>query len=130
MPSNCLSATCVSRLCGQADKTETVADHDRDRGVISIINTMDVFHKTFPQSESAFGKGFMTGMLEFGAMLGCFFMPTLCDKVSRKMALTIVVVIFNIGAIMQTAAKTYGVLVAGRTIAGIGVGTLAMVRRT
>lgn len=97
------------------------------RGVISIINTMDSFHKVYPQAESAFGKGFMTGMLEFGAFIGCFFMPTLCDKVSRKMALTIVVVIFNIGAIMQTAAPNYGTLVAGRTIAGIGVGTLAMV---
>lgn len=88
---------------------------------------MDVFHDTFPETAGAFGKGFMTGMLEFGAFLGCFFMPTLCDKVSRKMALTIVVVIFNVGAIMQTAAKSYAVLVLGRTIAGIGVGTLAMV---
>lgn len=97
------------------------------RGVISIINTMDKFHEVYPRAESAFGKGFMTGMLEFGAFVGCFFMPTLCDKVSRKWALTVVVVIFNIGAIMQTAAPNYGVLVAGRTIAGIGVGTLAMV---
>ncbi|OJD34080.1 high-affinity glucose protein [Diplodia corticola] len=97
-----------------------------DQGVISIVNVMDEFHKTFPQSNTAFGKGFMTGMLEFGAFLGCFFMPTLADMISRKRALTVVVVIFNIGAIMQTAAQSYGVLVAGRTIGGIGVGTLAM----
>lgn len=88
---------------------------------------MDKFHEVYPRAASAFGKGFMTGMLEFGAFIGCFFMPTLCDRVSRKWALTIVVVIFNIGAIMQTAAPNYGVLVAGRTIAGVGVGTLAMV---
>ena len=55
-------------------------------------------------------------------------MPTLADGISRKWALTVVVVIFNIGAIMQTVAKSYAVLVAGRTIGGIGVGTLAMVR--
>jgi predicted MFS family arabinose efflux permease len=54
-------------------------------------------------------------------------MPYLADKISRKRALTVVVVIFNIGAIMQTAAPSYGVLVAGRAIGGIGVGTLAMV---
>ncbi|KAL2882843.1 hypothetical protein SGCOL_001533 [Colletotrichum sp. CLE4] len=97
-----------------------------DQGVISIINVMKQFHDVFPEAATPFGKGFMTGMLEFGAFLGCLFMPTLADKISRKRALAAVVVIFNIGAIMQTAAPSYGVLVAGRTIGGIGVGTLAM----
>ncbi|KAL1640214.1 hypothetical protein SLS58_007165 [Diplodia intermedia] len=97
-----------------------------DQGVISIVNVMAQFHAAFPRAETAFGKGFMTGMLEFGAFIGCFFMPTLADLISRKRALTVVVVIFNIGAVMQTAAQSYGVLVAGRTIGGIGVGTLAM----
>lgn len=101
-----------------------------DQGVISIVNVMDQFHTAFPPAKTAFGKGFMTGMLEFGAFIGCFFMPTLADMISRKRALTVVVVIFNIGAIMQTAAQSYGVLVAGRTIGGIGVGTLAMVSNT
>lgn len=100
-----------------------------DQGVISIINVMQHFHDVFPEAATPFGKGFMTGMLEFGAFLGCLFMPTLADKISRKRALAVVVVIFNIGAIMQTAAQSYGVLVAGRTIGGIGVGTLAMVSK-
>lgn len=99
-----------------------------DQGVISIINVMPSFHEAFPPTKTGFGKGFMTGMLEFGAFLGCFFFPYLADKVSRKWALTAVVVIFDIGAIIQTAASNYGMLVAGRTIGGIGVGTLAMVR--
>jgi MFS family permease len=99
-----------------------------DQGVISIINVMDQFHSTFPQTETAFGTGFMTGMLLLGAFVGCLFMPYLADKISRKFALTVVVVIFNIGAIIQTAAQSYGMLVAGRAIGGIGVGTLAMVR--
>jgi MFS family permease len=98
-----------------------------DQGVISIVNVMDQFHEVFPRAETAFGKGLMTGMLELGAFIGCLFMPTLADRISRKKALSIVVVIFNIGAIMQTTANSYGLLVAGRTIGGIGVGTLAMV---
>lgn len=103
-----------------------------DQGVISIINVMPQFHTAFPETSpdhprNGFYLGFMTGMLEFGAFLGCFFMPKLADKISRKWALTVVVVIFNIGAIIQTAAQNYGMLVAGRTIGGIGVGTLAMV---
>ncbi|KAG9562359.1 hexose carrier protein, partial [Aureobasidium melanogenum] len=79
-----------------------------DQGVISIINVMPQFHETFPYAKTGFGKGFMT------------------DKISRKWALTIVVVIFDIGAIIQTASQNYGMLVAGRTIGGIGVGTLAL----
>ncbi|KAJ4368117.1 hypothetical protein N0V83_006472 [Neocucurbitaria cava] len=97
-----------------------------DQGVISIINVMPHFLDAFPPVKTGFGKGFMTGMLEFGAFLGCFFFPYLADKISRKRALTAMVVIFNIGAILQTSAVNYGMLVAGRTIGGIGVGTMAM----
>lgn len=91
---------------------------------------MPQFHAVYPRAETAFGKGLMTGMLEFGAFIGCFFMPALADRISRKRAIAFVVIIFNIGAIMQTASRSYAVLVAGRTIGGIGVGTLAMVRNT
>lgn len=68
----------------------------------------------------------MTGMLEFGAFIGCLFLPYLADKISRKWALTIATFFFCVGAIIQTAAHNYGTLVAGRTIGGVGVGTLAM----
>ncbi|KAM0426250.1 hypothetical protein ACHAPT_008602 [Fusarium lateritium] len=97
-----------------------------DQGVISIINVMDQFHTVFPYATSGFGKGFMTAMLEFGAFLGCFFMPWLADKISRKKAIFVVTIFFNVGAILQTAAVNYEMLVVGRTIGGIGVGTLAM----
>ncbi|KAK2594019.1 hypothetical protein QQS21_008281 [Conoideocrella luteorostrata] len=97
-----------------------------DQGVISIINVMPEFHRVYPKAATPFGKGFMTGMLELGAFIGCLFMPLLADRVSRKRAIVIVVIVFNIGAIMQTTAPNYGVLVAGRAIGGIGVGTLAM----
>lgn len=103
-----------------------------DQGVISVINVMSQFHTRFPNTDpdhkgSGFYTGFMTAMMELGAFLGCFFMPKLADTISRKWALTFVVVIFDIGAIIQTAATNYGMLVAGRFIGGIGVGTLAMV---
>ncbi|KIW30556.1 uncharacterized protein PV07_06294 [Cladophialophora immunda] len=97
-----------------------------DQGVISIINVMPQFHDVFSQTNTAFGKSFMTAMLQLGCFVGCLFFPSLADRISRKWALTVVVVIFNIGAIMQTSARSYGVLVAGRAIGGIGVGTLAM----
>lgn len=98
-----------------------------DQGVMSIINTMDQFHTQFPHTVSAFGKSFMTAMLQLGSFVGCLAFPWLADKISRKRAIQVVVVIFTLGAIMQTAAMDYGTLVAGRAIGGIGVGTLAMV---
>jgi hypothetical protein len=101
-----------------------------DQGVISIINVMDQFQNAFPRTRTAFGTSFMTAMLLLGAFVGCIFMPSLADKISRKWALTVVVIIFDIGAIMQTSAQSYGTLVAGRAIGGIGVGTLAMVRKS
>ncbi|KAI9696191.1 MAG: hypothetical protein M1820_008259 [Bogoriella megaspora] len=98
-----------------------------DQGVISIINVMPQFQAKYPEiAQGGFWIGFMTAMLELGAFLGCFFMPALADKISRKWAISFVVVIFTTGAIIQTAAPNYGALVAGRFITGIGVGTLAM----
>lgn len=102
-----------------------------DQGVISIINVMPQFHDTYPRlapssSTSAFWTGFMTGMLELGAFLGCFVFPKLADKFSRKWALSMVAGVFIVGAIMQTAAPDFAVLVTGRAITGIGVGTMAL----
>lgn len=99
--------------------------------MISIILVMPQFHEWFPETTPGtprygFYTGFMTGMLEFGAFVGCLFLPYLADRISRKWALTIATFFFCVGAIIQTAAHNYGTLVAGRTIGGIGVGTLAM----
>lgn len=98
-----------------------------DMGVISIINVMDQFHAKYPFADTSFGKELMTAMLLLGAFVGCLFMPILADTYSRKWALTVCVVVFDIGAIIQTAAPNYAALVVGRFIGGIGVGTLAMV---
>jgi MFS family permease len=102
-----------------------------DQGVISLILTMPQFHKQFPEvapnhAHHGFNTGFMTGMLEFGAFVGCLFFPMLADRYSRKWGLAVATAFFCLGAIIQTAAHNYGTLVAGRTIGGIGVGTLAM----
>ena len=102
-----------------------------DQGVISIINVMPQFHETFPRLApaspgSSFWTGFMTGMLELGAFLGCFAFPKLADTLSRKWALSIVAGVFIVGAIMQTAAPDFATLVSGRAITGIGVGTMAL----
>lgn len=93
---------------------------------------MPQFRDQFPKCDPSaphygFNTGFMTGMLVLGGFLGCLFYPYIADKISRKWALTVAVAFFDVGAIIQTSAKDYGTLVAGRAIGGIGVGTLAMV---
>lgn len=102
-----------------------------DQGVISIILTMPQFREQFPEVSPGhprygFNTGFMTAMLEFGAFVGCLAFPLFADRYSRKWGLALATVFFCIGAIIQSASFDYGTLVAGRTIGGIGVGTLAM----
>lgn len=70
------------------------------------------FHKQFPQTTpgtpgQGFHVGFMTGMLELGAFIGCLFFPKYADRVSRKWGLTSAVFIFCVGAIIQTSAHNY-----------------------
>lgn len=117
-------------ICAQHPMADTWNPH-LDQGVISIILVMDQFHNAYPETRPGspgygFNVGFMTGMLELGAFIGCLFLPYLADRISRKWSLTVATVFFCIGAVIQTAAHNYGALVAGRTIGGVGVGTLAM----
>lgn len=96
-----------------------------------MILVMPQFQSTYPEchptaASYGFNTGFMTGMLVLGGFLGCLFYPYLADKLSRKTSLTVAVVFFDVGAIIQTVAPNYGTLVAGRAIGGVGVGTLAM----
>lgn len=103
-----------------------------DQGVISIINVMPQFLHAFPRMDSdvsssaAFWKGLNTAVLELGCVIGCIFMPWLCDRISRKWAITVVVCFFCVGAIIQTAAINYPMLAFGRFFGGLGVGTLAL----
>ncbi|KAF9693946.1 hypothetical protein EKO04_007741 [Ascochyta lentis] len=97
-----------------------------DQGVISLIFVMPELHNHFPETAPGharygFNVGFMTGMLELGAFIGCLFFPYLADRISRKWGLTVATVFFCVGAIFQTAAWNYDSLVTGRFIGGIGV---------
>ncbi|KAJ8128016.1 hypothetical protein O1611_g5620 [Lasiodiplodia mahajangana] len=102
-----------------------------DQGVISVILTMPQFFRQYPETAPGhpsreFNIGFMTGVLELGAFIGCLVMPYLADRFSRKWGLTIATFIFTVGAIIQTASHNFSALVVGRAIGGAGVGALAL----
>ncbi|OCT45448.1 High-affinity glucose transporter [Cladophialophora carrionii] len=103
-----------------------------DQGVVSVILVMDQFLDQFPRvSETASGagfwKGFMTAMIELGALIGAFNQGWIAEKISRKYSICVAVSIFVVGSVLQTAAQNYAMLVVGRLIGGVGVGMLSMV---
>lgn len=98
-----------------------------DQGVISVTLVMDQFLGCFPRvsddaSGAGFWKGLMTAMLELGALIGALFAGWIADKLSRKYSIVVVVIIFTIGSILQTAAMSYAMLTVGRLIGGMGIG--------
>ncbi|KAI1128032.1 general substrate transporter [Nemania abortiva] len=102
-----------------------------DQGVISVILTMPQFFRQYPETAPGhpsreFNIGFMTGILELGAFIGCLVLPYLADRFSRKWALTMATFIFTVGAIIQTASQNFASLVVGRAVGGAGVGALAL----
>ncbi|KAJ0383587.1 hypothetical protein COL922a_010204 [Colletotrichum nupharicola] len=97
-----------------------------DQGVMGILNVLPQFHAVIPEADNEFNKGFTTGMLLLGAFIGCWFYPYISDRWSRKKALLLSSIIFCIGGVIQTAAYNYATVVVGRTIGGIGTGTLAL----
>ncbi|EGG07997.1 uncharacterized protein MELLADRAFT_85306 [Melampsora larici-populina 98AG31] len=104
-----------------------------DQGVISIILVIPPFTSRFPRIDptlgshtASFWKGFLTVAIEFGAILGVALAGFTADKYGRKHAIRIGVTFFILGSIIQTAAHDYAMLVIGRFLGGIGIGTLSM----
>lgn len=78
-------------------------------------------------SNAGFYKGLATAMLELGGVVGALINSWVADKFSRRRAMQVGVVVFVIGAIIQTTSPNYTALTIGRFIGGFGVGMLAMV---
>ncbi|KAI9730107.1 MAG: hypothetical protein M1834_006099 [Cirrosporium novae-zelandiae] len=103
-----------------------------DQGVVSVILVMPQFLDRFGRvaetaSGAGFWKGFLTAMIELGALIGAFNQGWIADKYSRRYSILIAVFIFTIGSILQTAAMNYAMLTIARLIGGMGIGMLSMV---
>ncbi|KAA8576647.1 hypothetical protein EYC84_006735 [Monilinia fructicola] len=101
-----------------------------DQGVVSVVLVMESFLVDFPRigpHSSGFWKGLLTAMIELGALVGALNQGWIADKYSRKYSIIIAVAIFLVGSILQTAAKSFDMLIVARLVGGIGIGMLSMV---
>ena len=101
-----------------------------DQGVVSIVLVMPQFLQRFTRVDGGAGgfwKGFLTAMIELGALLGALNQGWIADRISRKYSIVVAVFVFTVGSILQTAAVDYAMLTVGRLIGGIGIGMLSMV---
>ena len=101
-----------------------------DQGVVSVILTEKQFLSRFERVDggaAGFWKGFLTAVLQLGALLGALNQGWIADKYSRKYSIVFAVIVFVVGSILQTAAVDYAMLTVGRLIGGIGIGMLSMV---
>ncbi|KAH6645480.1 general substrate transporter [Truncatella angustata] len=74
-------------------------------------------------------KGWLTSILELGAWIGTLLSGFLAEAISRKYGVLVATTVFILGVIIQATAQSGGhnVILAGRFVTGMGVGSLAMI---
>ncbi|KAI8977926.1 general substrate transporter [Pilobolus umbonatus] len=99
-----------------------------DIGVISGVLTMEdfIFKMSGMDYLTPMQKSVITGLLLAGCFVGSLLSGPSCERLSRKYTIIISSFIFIVGAALQTAANGYDMMIAGRFIAGLGVGALSM----
>ncbi|KAF2454029.1 general substrate transporter [Lineolata rhizophorae] len=111
-----------------------------DSGYINGVLAMNYFKLEFgdPNStdtENAYEghmyatweKSLVTSILSAGTFFGALFAGSLADWIGRRSTIIAGCIVFSIGVIFQVASTTFGMLVPGRLIAGIGVGFVSAI---
>lgn len=76
---------------------------------------------------SASQKSLITSILSAGTFFGALISGDLSDWFGRRTTIIMGCIIFSIGVILQTASTAIGLLVAGRLVAGFGVGFVSAI---
>jgi MFS family permease len=98
-----------------------------DQGVMSPVLVMENFENHFPLFMGSTIQGWLVAALELGAWAGALINGVLADRISRKYAMMVAVIIFTLGTGLQAGAQTPAYFFAGRIIGGIGIGMFSMV---
>lgn len=109
-----------------------------DTGTISGIMAMKYVLQHFPEDHPGVNGGegvfsskehsLIVSILSCGTFFGSLLAPYISDSIGRRWTLIIATsIVFNLGVILQTASTGIKLLVAGRCIAGLGVGLISSV---
>ena len=75
----------------------------------------------------AYQKSLITSILSAGTFFGALIAGDLADFIGRRMTIIAGCGVFIVGVILQTASSSLGLLVAGRLIAGFGIGFVSAI---
>ncbi|ORY57771.1 general substrate transporter [Pseudomassariella vexata] len=106
-----------------------------NQGMFSGVLAMPAFkahmgeYDPFDDNASQTKKGWLTAILELGAWIGTLLSGFIAEALSRKYGVLVAVSVFMLGVVIQATAISAGpnVILAGRFITGMGVGSLAMI---
>lgn len=95
-------------------------------GLASSSDQVKAYRKTtFVVSQSH--QSLTTAILSAGTFFGSIIAGDLADFIGRRMTIILGCFIFVIGGILETASTGLNVMVAGRLIAGLGVGFISAI---
>ncbi|KAI9728886.1 MAG: hypothetical protein M1834_007144 [Cirrosporium novae-zelandiae] len=72
-------------------------------------------------------KSLITSILSAGTFFGALFAGPFADWIGRRTTIILGCLVFTVGVVLQTASTTVGLLIAGRLIAGLGVGFVSAI---
>jgi len=114
-----------------------------DSGYINGVMGMKYFIHTFtglpyPTADSsaeekakfvipAWRQSLIVSILSAGTFFGAVIAGDIADFVGRRLTIIAGCMIFSLGVVLQVASTHYGLLVAGRLIAGLGVGFVSAI---
>jgi len=102
-----------------------------DSGYISGVNGMDYFIKVIEGPDatvmSATNKSLITSILSAGTFFGALMAGDFADWIGRRLTIILGCAIFLVGVALQTASEGLGLIVAGRLVAGFGVGFVSAI---
>lgn len=102
-----------------------------DSGYISGVMGMKYFIEVIegPEAEvlPSWKKSLITSILSAGTFFGALIAGDLADWFGRRLTIILGCAVFIVGVVLQTASASLGLIVAGRLVAGFGVGFVSAI---
>lgn len=102
-----------------------------DSGYISGVMGMEYFIRVIEGDDAvvlaAWKKSLITSILSAGTFFGALVAGDLADWLGRRVTVILGCAVFIVGVVLQTASAGLGLIVAGRLVAGLGVGFVSAI---